>query len=524
MKWLKMVPVVVSLSALAASTNAHAQDIRLGVQNQPVLDPHYQYTDQNVAFLRHVYSSLTTITPDGSPKPDIAVSWETKSPTEWVFHLREGVRFTDGSELNAADVVASFNRVNTVPATASFVGAVRNLKEVREIDSHTVLIELNAPNPLIIPQLSNIFILPEELVGAGSGEFTDGKAAIGSGPYEVVRYVNGDQLVLKANSDYFGNKANWENVEFRVIPDGGARVAALLGGDVDFIDFVPPNLADRIRENEGTHIISGASHRTVFLHPDTERDQTPFAKDKNGNVLPKNPLKDSRVREAISLAIDRKAIIDRVLYGLGVPTGQVTREGYGGYDPDIAVPQVDLDRAKALLAEAGYPEGFQLTNSCPSDRWIETSKVCQAIGQMLSRLGLTMNVEILPASVYYPRAMDRSGERYSLPMMGFTDPWGEADETLSLVLHSPTGGDLGSWNWGGYSNPAVDKLIERGLSTEESSERHAIFKEALSIILKENAVIPLYQLSIAVGAKSDLDYTIWPSEFTIADSIVRKSE
>src|SRR3546814_826901 len=227
---------------------------------------------------------------------------------------------------------------------------------------------------------------------------------IGTGPYKFVEWVKGDRIVLEANPDYWGGKPQWDRVEFKPISSGPARVAALLAGDVDVIDVVPTVDIRKLKKNKDVVLSSGVSNRIIYLHMDQQRDKTPFVTTKDGAPLDKNPLKDIRVRRAISKAINREAIVDRVMEGAAIPAGQLLPEGFFGVHPNLPPEKYDPDGAKKLLKQAGYPDGFGLTIHGPNDRYINDAKIAEAVAQMLTRIGIPTTVDTMPKSVYFTPA------------------------------------------------------------------------------------------------------------------------
>ncbi len=507
---------------LFGATPVFADDLTIGARGEPVLDPHYQWTDSNVAYYRHIYGGLTKVDEQLHVQPDLASSWEAVTPTEWRFKLRSDAVFSDGTPVTAQDVVASYTRMRTIKAVSTFSGAVSDLKEVTAIDDHTVSLVLAKPNPLVPQRVSLIQILPAKLAGAGGEDFSSGRAAVGFGPYKLVSFVPGQRIVMERNPRYFGERGKWDKVTFRFISDANARAAALLSGEVDMIDAVPPNLVSRLREEKQINVITGPSSRTILMSLDTSRDNTPFIADNAGNPMSKNPLKDKRVRQALSLAIDRQAISKRVMNELSYPTGQVTPEGFIGYSQNIPVPTIDLAKAKSLLTEAGYPEGFRLTIHCTNDRYVEDANICQALGQMFTRLGLKMKVETMPAALLTPRANDSNGERFSMAMMGWSDGSGEA-LVLGYLLHTPRDG-YGTWNWGRHSDPTLDKLIEDAMSEMKPDQRQAKLSKAMEISMNDALLIPIHYQSVVVATRKDLGYTTWVTESTIADSVSKAAK
>ncbi|WP_179283361.1 ABC transporter substrate-binding protein [Bordetella genomosp. 9] len=508
--------------AIAFALPALADDLRIATRtSEPPLDPHFMWTDANVGYYMQIYGGLTAQSNDGKVLPYLAESWTAMDGGKtWRFKLRQDARFSDGTPVTADDVVASYKRMQTLKASAPFTGAITGLQEARKVDDHTVDIVTSKSNPILPQRVSLIQIIPAKIAAsAATADFSDGKMAIGFGPYKLVSLKAGDSLVMTRNPDFFGPPAKWDKVTYRFIPDGGARVAALLGKDVDMIDAVPPALAARLKDDASVSMVMGPSSRVLFLTIDTNRPQTPFAFDAQGRPLAKNPYADPRVRQALSLALDRKAIVDRVLGGMAYPASQITTKGFGGYDDTLAVSAPDPVKATKLLADAGFPQGFSMTIHCTNDRFIEDARVCQAIGQMFSRIGLKVNVQTMPNAVLTPRAMDPNGERFSIAMMGWSDSSGEA-QVLNTVVHTPdTANGFGSWNWGRYSNPQVDRFLEQAVNQMDAPRRHELMKQAMRMAMDDYGFIPLYSQSVVVALRKGLTYKTWVTEQTIADSV-----
>jgi peptide/nickel transport system substrate-binding protein len=514
--------ILAGLACMAAPA-ALAADLVVGARTELAMDPHAQWLDTNTSYYNHIYGSLVRIDEKSAIVADLAESWKVISDTEWQFNLRRGVKFHDGSALDAADVVASFGRARSLPtATSPYTGAIATVKEVRAVDAQTISITTTRPDPVLLHAIANIQIIPSELAGATTDSFNTGKSVVGTGPYRFVGFKAGDRLELARNSDYWGAKPKWDRVTFRFIPDDAARVAALLGNDVDLIDFVPPRLVERVKAAPNASVFLGPSDRSIFLIPDTERDVSPFIRDRDGKPLAKNPLKDKRVREALALAIDRDLLTKRVMDSAATPSSQPTAPGFGGYNDSLKVPAYDVNRAKALLTEAGYPEGFGMTVHCTNDRYVNDEKVCQAIGQMLARIGLRMSVEALPRSVFFPVATNHTSDaRYSFMLLG----WGNSSTgdagVVPNILHSlDRARGFGSWNLGHYANPAIDKAIEAAVSTMDLKQRYAGLAQAMRLAMEDYALIPLYTQSVIMAARKGLTVTTWANERTNAESVV----
>lgn len=513
---------VLFASCSLVSTVTCAADLRIGINGEPTLDPHYMWTDANVAYYMQIYGGLTQPDRQGAVLPYLASAWKPIGDGRvWEFTLRHDVKFQDGSPVTADDVVASYTRMKTIKAAASFAGAIPGFIEAKKVDDYTVDIVTAKPVPTVPQRAELIQILPAKIAEtAATADFANGKVDIGFGPYRVVSFKSGDSLVLARNPLFFGPKPRWDKVTYRFISDDGARVAALLGKDVDLINAVPPALLGRLKSDPSVNVVTGPSSRMMFLAVDDGRAQTPFITGPDNQPLAKNPLQDLRVRQALSLAIDRKLLIQRVLGGLGYPTGQLTPKGFGGYNPDIAVTEANTARAKALLAQAGYPAAFGLTIDCTNDHFVADARVCQAMGEMISRIGIKVNVQTMPAAVFMPQLMDKNGKRFTVAMLGWSDSSGEA-MILYNILHTyaPEKG-FGAWNTGRYSNPELDAVIEQASATMDASARHALMSKAMKIGMDDLGVIPLYEQGVAVAVRKGLDYQTWLTEYILADSVI----
>jgi peptide/nickel transport system substrate-binding protein len=304
-------------------------------------------------------------------------------------------------------------------------------------------------------------------------------------------------------------------VHFRLLASDAPRLAALLAGDVDLIESVPPADLARLKTNPNVALTQHTTWRTLFWHLDQFRDSSPFVTDKAGKPLAKNPLKDVRVRRAISKAINRQALVERSLEDLAQPASNLNAPGIFGHDPQLAVEAYDPEGAKKLLAEAGYPDGFGLTLHGPNNRYINDEQVVQTVAQFLNRVGIQTKVETQPVTVYFGKA--RASE-YSVALLG----WGSlaADFTLRSIVGTPdpdTG--WGTWNWGRYSNPEVDKLVQSALGSVDAATREDFARQAAKTALEDYAVIPLHHQIATWALRKGLDYRGRVDEFTLAHEV-----
>lgn len=510
-------------AVLALPATLAARELTVGLASEPSsIDPHYHNLTPNNALARQVFDRL--IMPDEKQvlKPGLAVSWKALDDLTWEFKLREGVTWHDGSPFTADDVVFTFERAPEVPNSPSSFGTYLKGKTIEKLDDFTVRIKTETPYPLMPNDMSTFSIVSRKHgEGAGTEDYNSGKAAIGTGAYKFVEWVPGDRIVLARNDDFWGEKPEWEKVTIKPIKSGPARLAALLAGDVDFIEGVPTTDIERLRDDKEITLSQGISNRVIYLHLDHFRDDSPFVKAADGGAI-ENPLRDARVRKAISKAINRDAIVSRVMEGVAVKAGQLLPEGFFGVSAKLQPVDYDPEGAKTLLAEAGVPDGFQLTIHGPNDRYINDAKIAVAIAQMLTRVGIKTAVETMPKSVYFKRA-SRGAEglpEFSLILVGWGAGTGEASSPLKSVLHTyDKERGFGASNRGRYSNPAVDKLVEEALSTIDDGKRAALLAEATEVAIEDGGIIPLhYQVNTWAGRKG-IVYTARTDETTLYTGI-----
>lgn len=519
-----MKPIIPALllGATMLAAPAHAADVVIAARTELAMDPHAQWLDTNTAYYNHLYGSLVRIDEKSAIVADLAESWKIVSDTEWVFSLRKGVAFHDGSTLDAQDIVASFSRVrNLKTATSPFTGAIATVKEIKVIDPQTISITTTRPDPVLLHAIANIQIIPSEKAEASTASFNTGESAVGTGPYKFVSYKAGDRLILERNPKYWGAPAAWDKVTFRFIPDDAARTAAMVSGNVDLADFIPPRMSNLLKDGRNSELVTGDSDRPIFLIMDTERDDSPYVRDLNGQRMQKNPLKDRRVREALSLSFDRETLAARVMDGAAKPSSQPTAPGFGGYNAELKVPAYDVARARALLKEAGYGDGFQLTLHCTNDRYVNDERVCQTLGQMISRIGIKMSVETMPRSVFFPKATNHtSDERFSFMLLGWgNSSTGDAGVVSNIIHTFDRARGLGTWNLGHYSNPAIDRVIESAVSTMDIRKRYDGLALAMKMAMEDVALIPLYTQSVVMGVRKGMTYATWANERTNANSL-----
>jgi peptide/nickel transport system substrate-binding protein len=523
------------LAAVGLMAGAHAQELKIGLSAEPsAIDPHFHNLSPNHALTKHIFDALTDQDESQRLKPGLAASWRTVGDTTWEFKLRPGVKFTDGSELTANDVIYTFCRAPRVENSPSSLALnVRAVIDMAAPDPLTVIMKTEAPYPLLPSDIVNVRILSAKANGAGTvtfgrqecqgvgtypktEAFNSGQAAIGTGPYKLVRYVKGDRIILERNEGYWGEKPAWQRVIFRPITSAGPRVAALLSGDVDLIENVPIQDLARVRANAGFKVVQGLSNRIIYLHFDYIDDTPPGVADAGG----KNPFRDRRVREAISKAIDRDAIVARIMGGVAVAAGEMLPPNMFGANHDAKAPKADPDGAKRLLAEAGYPNGFALVLATPNDRYINDALIAQAVAQMLTRVGLKVSLDAMTQSTFFAK---RNRREFGFWLAGWGSDSGEMSSPLRSLLATPNKDKgRGFSNSGGFSNPAIDALIDKALATIDDEQRGEILAEASRLAMADFGTIPLHFEMTTWGFRQGLDYKPRADQYTLATKVMKK--
>lgn len=504
-------------AVLALASPAGAQELRVALAAEPTsIDPLYHTLNPNNQVARHIFDRLVHQDARQRLVPGLALSWKPIDDATWEFKLRPGVTFHDGAPLTADDIIFSIDRADKVPnSPASFAIYTKAVKGIKVVDPLTLQIKTGTPYPLLPSDLSTIAIQEKRGVeGKGTEDFNKGSAAIGTGPYKFVEWVPGNRLVLARNDSYWGPKPDWGKVIMRPITNNAARVAALLAGDVDFIENVPTADLARLKTNPAVRVVQTVSNRVIYLHLDSNRDRSPFVLDNDGNPLVKNPLKDHRVRLAISKAINRQAIVERVMEGAAIPAGQLLPDGFFGVSPNLKPMAYDPEGAKKLLAEAGYPDGFRLTLHSPNDRYVNDEKVAQAVAQMLARVGIKTEVQAMPQAVYFTRA---SKLEFSFMLLGWGADTGEPSSPLKSLLatNNPAKG-MGTANRGRYSNPKLDGLLEEALATVDDEKRAGLLAQATEVGIEDIGIIPLHYEVTLWGMRSDLTFEGNTNQYTQA--------
>ncbi|MES3015921.1 MAG: ABC transporter substrate-binding protein [Pseudomonadota bacterium] len=498
--------LVLSLVLLAGS----AQALTLRIANQgdaQSMDPHSLNESLQLSFTNNLYEPLVARDKQLKLEPALATRWKQVSPTLWQFELRRGVRFHDGAPFTADDVVFSFQRAagegsDMKSYTAAF-------KAVRKLDEHTVEIETNTPFPILPDVIASVYMMSRAWCVANKAELpvdrrkgienTASFKANGTGPFRLKERQPSTRTVLVRHTGYWGKvESNVDEVVFTPIGNDATRVAALLSGQIDVMEPTPLQDVERIKASAGHKVLQGPELRTIFLGMDQKRDEL-----LNSSVKGKNPFKDRRVRQAFYQAIDSDAIRARVMRGAATPTALMVAPGVNGFVPELdrRLPH-DADAAKKLLAEAGYPSGFEVGMNCPNDRYVNDAAICQAVAANLARIGVKVNLQTETKASYFPKILKRDTSFY---LLGWTPGTYDAHNVLSAIFATPNDKGQGQYNLGAYSNARIDELTAAIQSETDAAKRNALIREAFKLHQDDIGHIPLHQQALAWSMKKNIE-------------------
>ncbi len=514
-------------SLLMLSQGAGAQPmpggvLRVGLKLSPTsMDPQFRLAgEQNL--LRGCHARLISMTPDGKPTPGIAQSWRPVGDGRaWEITLNPAAKFSDGSPIPSADIAFSIRRIPRLEGSAGgYQIFVRAIKDIEILDAQRLLLKTEEPYPFMAEDLTEVAI-----VAAALGEdfkpadFNAGKARQFSGPYTLVDYRFGEFVTMRRNPHWFGPKPEFEEVQFRVIPNDSGRIAALLSGDVQAIDEVSvPDIA-RLRANSAIEVSQIAGMRVMYVALDMDRDVSPHIRDSNGQPMTKNPLKDMRVRLALSCAINRAAIVDRVMEGAASVAADLLPPGTPGTSPRMKPVAFDPDRAKRLLTEAGYPNGFQITIHATNDRYPNDEKVAQAIAQFWTRVGVKTEVQTMPNAAYFP-----ASARQSFTVMAAQYGADNVSYAYRALVHTYNrDAGLGTANRTRHSSPRGDALVAEALRTMDETKRNELLAQASDIAIGEEAVIlMIYHPAYVYAARKPLSVVPYYNGAFLPHALVRR--
>ncbi len=498
--------IIISLALwLGLVPDAHARDLVIGrVAEHASIDPQFNNAGNDTPIRKFIFDSLIDFDSNQNVIPTLLLSWKPINPLEWEVQLRPGVLFHDGSPFTADDVAFSIARIATLTRSPSSYARLIGDTTVTVTGPLTLRLKSSTPNPFLVENVGQVPIVSRQAAqGAKSEDFNAGSAAIGTGPYRYVSWARGDNVKFRRFDQYWGGKPDFENITVRFLPNAAARIAALLSGGADLIDGVPNADVPGIESRADLRVWSIATARIIYLGMDQGRDESPYLTDAAGLKLLKNPLLDQRVRLAMSKLIDRKALSDRLLRGGGAPASQLTPKGQPGYDPSIPITALDIDGARKLLAEAGYPNGFGMTIHASNDRFPQDAAVAQTLAQMFTRGGLKVNdVVTLPFNMYSTQANQL---KYSVFLYAYNSAVPGASDYLRSMLgtYDLTAG-RGGVNRGRYSNKALDDMIAVADSEFDTEKRNLLYQKAMTAAMTDVGVIPIFSQKSYWASKADI--------------------
>jgi len=480
---LRTLRVALAALALGAFSLAHAapeRSVSIGLQAAITsIDPHYHNLSPNNSMLIHVFEPLIARDPNQKLVPALATSWKAIDDLTWEFKLRKNVKFHDGSPFTADDVVFTLNRVPNVPnSPSSFATFTKPIVDVKVIDPHTIVFKTASPHVLLPSDLASVLIV-SKLNGekATTADYNSGKAAIGTGPYKFVEYIQNQHVLLKANYGYWGGEQPWDKVTFKILSNPAARVAALLSKDVQMIETVPTSDIAKFSKDASYGLADKVSNRVIYVHLWQWSDKSPpFVTAKDGKPLDKNPFKDARVRKALSMAINRDAISERIMEKKSVPAAQLLADNFYGTSKKLKPQKYDPEGAKKLLAEAGYPNGFEAILRV-SPQYAYTVRTGEVLTDQLQKIGVKIKIEQIEWSQWLSRV------------------WKDAEYDLTIIGHAE------AWDIGNYANPKYyyrydnadfQKLFKESETTVDDRARRALYAKMQRKLVEDAPVVWLY--------------------------------
>lgn len=522
---MKSIRKTLALTALAAtlcfSAAAQARDLVIALRSEPTsMDPQFHSLTPNTQLSETLFDPLVRTDAVANPVPSLAESWTAEGDT-WTFKLRKDVKFSDGSPFTAADVVFTYDRVPKVPnSPSSYALYLSSIDKVEVVDDHTLKIITKGPSPVLLPNLSMVPIMSAKAAsgaapeGKTTVELNRGDGLVGTGPYKFGSWKRGAEIVFERNEHYWGEAPAWDRVIYRPITNPAARVAALLAGDVDLIEDPPTDDLPKLKENKNLYVQETPSVRVIYIALVQGDDVPPGMSGTDG----KNALQDHRVREALSLAIDRQSIVDRVMGGSAMAAANLLAyPAFGTSEKHSKAAAADVERAKKLLAEAGYPNGFSLSLGSPAGRYTNDQRIAQVVAAMWARIGVKVDVETMAPAVFFKQ---RNAHAFSAYLAGWAASSGEMLNPLnSLVVTKQPDLGLGTTNWAKYSNPEADKLVLEASRTLEDDKRSALLQNAGDMIMEDYGILPL-QFEMSVWAmKNTMRYDGRADQMTLAQDM-----
>ncbi len=512
-KLLKHSAIAAALAlSVGLSQSVDAKTLRWSYQGDMMsLDPMALNETFTLGFQSWFYETLTAYDKDLKLVPMLAEKWENPEPTKWVFHLRKGVKFHDGSPFTADDVIFSWKRSQTPGSDMKAYGA--KAADIKKIDDHTVEVTTPTPNPILPRDWTFLYMMSKswaeknkttEATNVKGGESNYANLhENGTGPFVIVDRQPDVKTTLKRFDQYWNKDlpTNVTDIVFQPISQESTRVAALISGEMDIVIPVPVQDWPRLEKEPNVQVMNEPEARTVFIGMDQHRDELLFS-----NVKGKNPFKDKRVRQAVDLAVDTNVINQKIMRGAAKPLGTLIGDKINGFDESFGTPyKPDVAKAKQLLTDAGYPDGFSVQLDCPNDRYVNDEKVCQAVASMLARVGIKIDLLAQTKSKYFAKILLQAGNNTSMYMLGWTPSSIDAANSLTnLVACRDPKTATGQFNLGGYCNKEIDALTAKIDVETVQAKRNAMIKEAFTMLHNDYGYLPLHQQPMSWGIKKGI--------------------
>lgn len=481
--------------AVAAAAPVGAATLRWAAQNDILtLDPHAQNHATTNAILMHAYEGLTRYNAKYEVEPALATKWTFASPTQVRFELRKGVKFHDGTPFTADDVIFSFGRIKQPQGTMQIY--VTGISEIKKVDDHTIDVILAAPNPILLRNIIDFRIMSkawsEKNRTANTQDYKNkeenfaSRNVMGTGPYKITGWTPDARITMAVHSDWWDkHTGNVTEVVYTPVKSDPTRVAALIAGDVDMLTDLPTQDVAKLRTDPKLKIVDGPEVRTIFYALDQGSNELKYS-----DVKGKNPFKDKRVREALSIAIDRETIKRNTMRGLSIPAGIMVAPGVNGNTPDIDLPpKVDVERAKKLLAAAGYPNGFEFQLNCPNNRYVNDEEICQATVAMWARIGVKVRLVAEGMATFIQKVQNFDTSAY---MLGWGVATYDAQYAVQSLIRTRTSGADGNFNFIKLSDAKIDQLTDAMKTETDVAKRNAMIREALVRTRDEFLYIPIH--------------------------------
>ncbi|MGP7735398.1 ABC transporter substrate-binding protein [Oceanimonas smirnovii] len=490
--------IAAAMVAAGFAFSVQAADITIAYDADPVsMDPHEQISGATLEMSHLVFDPLVRWTKDFKFEPRLAEKWERVDENTMRFYLRQGVKFHSGNDFTADDVVWTLNRLKS---SADFKAIFEPFAEAKKVDEYTVDLVTKGPFPLVLNTVTYLFPMDSQFYtgttedGKDKGELAKHGSTFastnpsGTGPFKLKFRQQGVKVEYERNADYWDKNSpgNVDNMTLVPIKEDATRVAALLAGDVDFIKPVSPNDHKRVQSAGDVKLVTESGTRIITFQMNQDRFE---------------PFKDVRVRQAVNYAINQEGIVQRIMRGFGTTAGQQAPAGYVGHNPEL-VPLYDLDKAKALMAEAGYGDGFKISMIAPNNRYVNDYRIAEAVKAMLARINIDVELKTMPVAQYWPEFDKCAADMLMIGWHSDTEDTANFSEFLTMTRNEETG--RGQYNCGHYSNPELDKLIEEANIETDGDKREAMLQKAERILYDDAAFVPLHWQDLAWGARNNV--------------------